>query len=38
VCTARLHDGGCDLYRATLKNAGWEVALERRNAGCVLPF
>jgi len=38
VCAAYLHDGGCDWYRATLKNAGWEVVPDKRNAGCVLPF
>ncbi len=38
VCAARRHDGGCDWYRATLQNAGWEVVLERENAGCVLSF
>ena len=38
VCAATLHDGRCDWYRATLKNAGWEVVLERPNAGCVLSF
>ena len=38
ICAARRHDGGCDWYRATLKNAGWDVALDRPNAGCVLPF
>lgn len=38
ICAARRRVGGCDWYRATLQNAGWAVALERRNAGCVLPF
>jgi len=38
VCAARLRSGGCDWYRATLKNAGWEVVLERPNAGCILSF
>jgi hypothetical protein len=38
VCAARRREGGCDWYRATLKNAGWEVVLERENAGCVLSF
>ncbi len=38
VCTARLRDGGCDWYRAALKNAGWQVVLAEPNAGCVLPF
>ncbi len=38
VCAARRRKGGCDWYRATLKNAGWEVVLERENAGCVLSF
>ena len=38
ICVARRRDGGCDWYRATLKNAGWDVVLDQRNAGCVLPF
>ena len=38
ICAARRADGHCDWYRATLKNAGWEVLLERPNAGCVLSF
>ena len=38
VCAAQLRDGGCDWYQATLKNAGWDVALDEKNAGCVLPF
>ena len=38
VCAAKRNDGHCDWYRATLKNAGWEVVLERRNGGCVLSF
>lgn len=38
VCLARRRDGGCDWYRATLKNAGWEVVLDRRDADCLLPF
>jgi hypothetical protein len=38
ICVARRRDGSCDWYRATLKNAGWEVALEQRHADCVLPF
>ena len=38
ICAARTRAGGCDWYRATLKNAGWEVVLDRREAGCVLPF
>jgi hypothetical protein len=38
VCAAKLRDGGCDWYQATLKNAGWDVALDEKNAGCVLPF
>ena len=38
ICAARRRGGGCDWYRATLKNAGWEVVLERSNAGCVLSF
>ena len=38
ICAAERRDGHCDLYRATLKNAGWEVVLDRPNADCVLPF
>ncbi len=38
ACVAKRRDGDCDRYRATLKNAGWEVVLDERNAGCVLPF
>lgn len=38
ICAAEKRDGDCDWYRATLKNAGWDVVLDRRNAGCVLPF
>jgi hypothetical protein len=38
ICAARRRKGGCDWYRATLKNAGWEVVLERENAGCILSF
>lgn len=38
ICAAKRRAGGCDWYRATLKNAGWDVVLDRRNAGCVLPF
>ena len=38
ICAAKRNDGHCDWYRATLKNAGWEVVLERPNGGCVLSF
>ncbi len=38
VCAARRRDGGCDWYRATLKNSGWEIVVDEKNAGCVLPF
>lgn len=38
LCVARRRSGGCDWYRATLRNAGWEVALDRRDADCILPF
>ena len=38
ICAAKRNDGRCDWYRATLKNAGWEVVVERRNGGCVLSF
>jgi len=38
VCAAKRRDGDCDWYQATLKNAGWEVVLDERKAGCVLPF
>lgn len=38
-CAARRAGGGggCDLFRATLANAGWVVVLATPNAGCVLP-
>jgi hypothetical protein len=38
VCAAYIRNGGCDWYKATLRNAGWEVVPDERNAGCVLPF
>ncbi len=38
VCLGKLRHGGCDWYQATLKNAGWDVVLDEKNAGCVLPF
>lgn len=38
ICAAKRNDGRCDWFRATLKNAGWEVVLARPNAGCVLSF
>ena len=38
VCLGTLRDGGCDWYLATLKNVGWDVALDEKNAGCILPF
>jgi len=38
ICVARRRAGRCDWYRATLKNAGWDVVLDRRNADCVVPF
>jgi len=38
VCAAKRRDGGCDWYSATLANAGWEVKVDRRHAGCILPF
>lgn len=38
ICAAERNDGGCDWYRATLKNAGWEVVLDRRNGDCIFPF
>ena len=38
ICAAYRRKGGCDWYKATLKNAGWEVLPDERNAGCVLPF
>ncbi len=38
ICVATRTDGRCDWYRATLKNAGWEVVLDQRGADCVLPF
>ncbi len=38
VCAARRRAGGCDWYQARLGNIGWAVSLQRRNAGCLLPF
>ena len=38
IRAAKRRSGGCDWYGATLQNAGWEVKLERSNAGCILPF
>ena len=38
ICAAKRRDGDCDWFQATLKNAGWEVVLDEREAGCVLPF
>jgi hypothetical protein len=38
ICAAYRRDGGCDWFKATLKNAGWEIVPDQRNAGCVLPF
>lgn len=38
ICVAERHGGGCDWYRATLKNVGWDVVLDQRNGDCVLPF
>ncbi len=38
ICAAERNDGDCDWYRATLKNAGWEVVLDTPRAGCVFPF
>ena len=32
ICAAKRDDGRCDWYRATLKNAGWEVVLDGRAA------
>lgn len=36
-CVARRREGGCDRFRATIENAGWDVVLEARDAGCSLP-
>ncbi len=36
-CAARREGGGCDRFRATIQNAGWDVVLEGRDAGCSLP-
>ena len=36
-CVARRQEGGCDRFRATIENAGWEVVLDERDAGCSLP-
>jgi len=37
LCAARREEGGCDRFRATIENAGWDVVLEERDAGCSLP-
>jgi hypothetical protein len=36
-CAARRTTGSCDLFRATLGNAGWGVVLDRKGADCILP-
>jgi hypothetical protein len=38
ICAVRLARGGCDWYRATLGNAGWDVVLDTREGGCTLPM
>lgn len=38
LCVAERREGGCAWYRATLRNAGWEIVLDQRNADCLLPF
>lgn len=38
ICIARKRDGSCDWYRASLRNAGWAVQLDRRDGDCVPPF
>ncbi len=37
LCVARRREGGCDRFRAALLNAGWDVVLDGRDEGCVLP-
>ena len=37
VCAVRKRGDGCDWFRVSLGNVGVTVALEARNAGCVLP-
>lgn len=36
-CVVRRTEGGCDRFRATIENAGWNVVLDEREAGCSLP-
>jgi len=37
LCVARREAGGCDVFRATLENAGWAVTVDERDAGCTVP-
>jgi hypothetical protein len=36
-CVVRRAEGGCDRFRATIENAGWDVVRDERDAGCSLP-
>lgn len=37
LCVARRGAGGCDVFRATLENAGWDVVVDEREVGCTVP-
>ena len=37
ICAANRSRDTCDLFTATLRNAGWEVVVSRPNADCILP-
>jgi hypothetical protein len=37
LCVARRDAGGCDVFRATIENAGWEVVVDERDVGCTVP-
>ncbi len=36
-CAARRTAGACDLFEATLQNAGWAVVVDRPETDCILP-
>lgn len=37
LCVARRDAGGCDVFRASIENAGWEVVVDERDVGCTVP-
>ena len=37
LCVARRDAGACDVFRATLENAGWDVVVDERDVGCTVP-